>query len=103
MSILGNAKVCKDKVQKKDSTTKQCYSILEKDCCSNQSILKKGDDTIKKANNELQAETIVFLNSFFYTYINLFEGLDKNVVPFKLYKPPLLSEDIQILNETFLI
>lgn len=103
MSIIGNAKVCKDKIQKKDSTTKKCSSFQEKDCCSNQSVLKKGDDTIIKDNNELQTEIIVFLNSFFYTYINLFEGLDKNVVPFKLYKPLLLSKDIQILNETFLI
>ena len=103
MSIIGKAKVCKDKVQKKDSITKQCSSIQEKDCCSNQTLIKKGDDTLKKANNEFQSEIIVFLNLFFYAYINLFEGLDKNVVPFKHYRSPLLSKDIQILNETFLI
>tara|TARA_R110002167_G_scaffold126339_2_gene307041 strand:- start:2052 stop:2393 length:342 start_codon:yes stop_codon:yes gene_type:complete len=103
MSIIGKAKVCKDKVQKKDSTTKQCSSIQEKDCCSNQTLIKKGDDTIKKDKNEFQSETIIFFNLFFYAYINLFEGLDKNVVPFKHYRPPLLSKDIQILYETFLI
>lgn len=103
MSILGKAKVCKDKVQKKDATTKQCSSMQEKGCCSNQSFVKTGDDTFKKTNTVQETETLVFLNTYFYTYINLFEGLDKKVVPFKHYRSPLLSKDIQILNETFLI
>nr|WP_221930759.1 hypothetical protein [Changchengzhania lutea] len=103
MAIFGKAEACKDKVQKKDSTTKKCTTFQEKGCCSSQSYVKTGDDTIKKANNELQAEDIVFLNTFFYTYINLFEGLDENIVPFKHYRPPLLFKDIQILHETYLI
>uniref|UniRef100_UPI00404A80EC HYC_CC_PP family protein n=1 Tax=Gelidibacter sp. TaxID=2018083 RepID=UPI00404A80EC len=41
--------------------------------------------------------------AFFNTYINLFEGLEENVISFKTYRPPLLSTDIIILNETFLI
>jgi len=103
MSILGKAKVCMDKVQKKDSPIEQCSSIQEKDCCSNQTFLKKGDDTIIKVNNEFQIETITFINSFFYNYLNLFKGLEKNIVPLKHYRQPLLSKNIQILNETFLI
>ena len=103
MAILGNAKACKDKVQKKDSNTKQCTSLQEKDCCSNQPFVKTGDDVNKKFNTELGAETIVFLNTFFYTYINLFEGLEKNVVPFDKYRLPLLYKDIQVLQETYLI
>ena len=103
MAILSKAEACKDKVQKKDVSTKKCTTFQEKDCCSSRSFLKTGDDIVKKANNELQAEDIVFLNTFFYTYINLFEGLDENVVPFKHYRPPLLFKDILILHETYLI
>jgi hypothetical protein len=103
MSILGKAKVCKDKPQKKDALTKQCTTLQEKDCCSNQSIVKEGDDAFKKSNTLLENETLVFINTFFYTYINLFEGLEKNVISFQTYRPPLLSTDITILNETFLI
>ena len=103
ISILGKAKVCNDKVEMKNSSTKQCSSIQEKNCCSNQTFFKKGVDNLQKANNEFQTENIVFLNSFFYTYKNLFEGLDKNIVPLKHYRQPLLSKNIQILNETYLI
>tara|TARA_R110002073_G_scaffold113998_1_gene251053 strand:+ start:92 stop:514 length:423 start_codon:yes stop_codon:yes gene_type:complete len=103
MSPIGKAKVCAEKVQKKKEPTKQCTTLQEKDCCSNQSFVKTGDDTIKKANTKLEAETIIFLNTFFYVYVNLFEGLEKNIVPFKQYRPPLLSKDIQILHETYLI
>ena len=103
MSILGKAKVCKDKVQKKDNPSKQCTSIQEKDCCNNQTFAKEGNDTLKKSSIEFETETIVFLNTFFYTYINLFEGLEENIVPFYDYRPPLLSKDIQVLYETYLI
>ena len=85
------------------SPFKQCTSIQEKDCCNNQTFVKEGNDIFKKSTNILEVDTLVFLNTFIYTYINLFEGLDKNVVPFKQYRPPLLAKDILILNETFLI
>jgi hypothetical protein len=103
MALLGKAKVCQDKDLKKDSTTKQCTSIQEKDCCSNQTLVKTGDDTIKKVNTQLESEDIFFLKTFFYTYLNLFEGLQANIVPFKHYRPPLLSKDLQVLNEIYLI
>lgn len=103
IAVFNKAESCKDKVQKKDNPTKKCTTFEEKDCCSSQSIVKTGDDIIKKANNDLHAKDKVFLNTFFYTYINLFEGLDKNVVPFKYYRQPLLFKDIQILHETYLI
>lgn len=103
IALLSKAESCKDKVQKKENPTKKCTTFQEKDCCSSQSIVKIGDDIIKKANNDLQVDDIVFLNTYFHTYINLFEGLDENVVPFKHYRSPLLFKDIQILHETYLI
>jgi ubiquitin len=103
MSIIGKAKDCQDKVQKKDTPNKQCTTLQEKDCCSNQTIVKEGDDTFKKSNIILENETLVFINTFFYTYINLFKGQEENAISFQAYRPPLLSTDIIILNETFLI
>ena len=102
-SIISKAKACTDKNQLTDGPTKHCTTLQEKDCCINQTIVKEGDDTFKKSNTILEKENLVFINTFFYTYINLFEGLDRNVIPFQSYRPPLLSVDIIILNETFLI
>ncbi|SRX55079.1 HYC_CC_PP family protein [Aequorivita sp. CIP111184] len=103
MAFFGKAESCKGIVNIKDNTSKQCNSMQEKECCDNQTLLKQGDDTFKKSNTILENETLVFINTFFYTYINLFEGLDRNVISFQTYRPPLLSLDIIILNETFLI
>ncbi|OBX23361.1 MULTISPECIES: HYC_CC_PP family protein [unclassified Bizionia] len=103
IAFFSKAESCMDIVQKKDDNLKQCSSIQEKDCCDNQSIVKEGDDTFKKSNTILETETIVFLNTFVYSYINLFKGLDENAISFRAYRPPLLSTDIIILNETFLI
>ena len=103
MAFFSQAEVCKDKVQNKDNPTKQCNTLQEKDCCDSQTFVKKGDDTFKKSNSILETETLVFLNTFFYTYSNLFEGSEENIISFEAYRPPLLSTDIIILNETFLI
>ena len=102
MAFFGNAEVCKDEVQEIDNPTKQCASFQEKECCDSQIFVKQGDDRIKKTNLNADNENFVFL-LVFYTYIDLFQGLEKNIVPFKHYRPPLLSKDIHILHETYLI
>ena len=103
MAFFSKAKTCNDKVQKEDNPIKKCTTLQEKDCCDNQTILKEASDTFKKTTTVLEVDTLVFLNTFIYSYINLFEGLEKNIVPFEAYRPPLLYEDINILHETYLI
>lgn len=103
MAIFGKAKTCKDETEKKDFSIKNCSSLQEKDCCDSHTFVKQGNNVLENTKCELEAQTIVFLNTFYYTYQNLFEGLEKNIVPFKQYRPPLLSKDIQILHETYLI
>lgn len=66
-------------------------------------------ETIESSNDEL---TVIkeldvrqqeFVQAFIYSYLNLFEGLAQNAVPFKDYEPPLVTKDIQVLHDTFLI
>ena len=103
MAFFSKAETCKDKAQKENSPFKKCTSLQEKDCCDNQTILKEANDTFKKSTTVLEADQLVFLKTFIYSYINLFEGLDKNIVPFEAYRPPLLSKDIHTLYEIYLI
>ncbi len=103
MAFFSKAEACKDKLQKEDNPFKKCTSLQEKDCCNNQTILKEASDTFKKSTTVIGVDTLVFLNTFIYSYINLFEGLEKKIVPFEIYRPPLLSKDIHILHETYLI
>jgi len=103
MAFFGKAEVCKDKVQKIDNPIKQCTSLQEKECCDSHIFVKQGDDTVKRIIVNVDYENFDFLNVFYFTYINLFQGLKENIVPFDDYRPPLLYKDIQILHETYLI
>lgn len=102
-SMFSNAKTCGMEVN--ETPPKKCSLEDDDKCCTTKSLTKKVIDELNIVSIDLEEdlETIVFLNSFLYSYIDLFEGLEKNIVPFEKYSPPLLSEDIQILNETFLI
>jgi len=102
IAVFGKAKPCDDKVQKSESTSKEC-SIEVKDCCRNEMFSKAGDDNVKKVTTEFSIENYVFLNAFFYTCINRFEGFEKNIVPFINYDPPWIEKDILVLHEIFLI
>ena len=84
------------------STEKDC-SILKKNCCKEVSQLIEGQDDLKLNFSEISFQQQIFITSFVFTYINLFEGLDSNIVPFKYYSPPLVVKDLQLLDEVFLI
>jgi len=102
MAILSKAKPCKDKKQESNISSKEC-SFGQKDCCSNATYVKNAEDNAKKAQFEVSTDNIAFLQTFFYTYINLFEGLELKVVPFVDYHPPFIDLDILVLHETFLL
>jgi hypothetical protein len=79
-------------------------SLEEKHCCKDEVQVIKGQDKLKKSSFEdLQFYQQVFLSTFVYSYINLFEGLPELVIPHKNYSPPNLIADIQVLDQVFII
>ena len=79
-------------------------SVKKKPCCKDQVDVVQGQDELKFSSFEnLDFDQQVFLTTFAYSYINLFEGLPKQIIPHKDYSPPNLVADIQLLNDTFLI
>ena len=101
-SILGKAKACNEETNKK--STNECSSLQEKNCCSNQIIVKNGADSFNKTTITLDHETLFFISNPFDFYKNgLFYDLKENKNSFQTYRPPLLSIDVIILNESFLI
>jgi hypothetical protein len=101
-SFFTEAKGCG---MEEDQSVKNCENpfISENSCCTDQQIIKEGEDDLKTAFNNLSFEQQTFVASFFYTYINLFDGLDENISPFKDYSPPFIERDVQVLHQTFLI
>lgn len=77
--------------------------MITNDGCSDQQISVQGQDDLKVSFNDLDLSQQVFLSTFTYSYIGLFQELPQQLIPFSDYSPPLLVRDIQVLNETFLI
>lgn len=101
-AVFGKAKPCKDRKQDIETSTKKC-SLGQMDCCSNSTFIKKASDNLDKVQFDFDANNIDFLQTFFYTYLNLFEGFELKAVPFINYDPPWIEKDLLVLHETFLI
>ncbi len=99
-AIFNKAKGCGMEMEKPSS--KGC-EITKKNCCNDKQLVIDGQDELKLNFDKLTFEQQQFVASFVYTYINLFEGLDKNVSSYEEYKPPLVVKQIFKIDETYLI
>ncbi len=99
-AIFYKAKTCGMKMQQ--PSPKDC-SITKKNCCSEKQIAIEGQDNLQSSFNSLPFEQQQFIVSFIYTYINLFECLDKNESSYSVYKPPLVIRQLYKIDETYLI
>ncbi|WP_179338663.1 HYC_CC_PP family protein [Winogradskyella ludwigii] len=78
-------------------------TITKKDCCKNEQSVVDGQDELQLSLENITLEQQLFIASFVYTYINLFEDFDTNISTFEDYKPPLVRKQIFKLDETYLI
>jgi hypothetical protein len=99
-SVFLKAKSCG--MDNPQTSKKDCETIV-KDCCKEEQQLIEGQEDLKLDLTDLNDQQQLFLHSFVLTYIDLFEGLEKHIVPYKHYRPPLVVKDIQLLDEVFLI
>ncbi len=84
--------------------TSTCKSSeLKKKCCSDEQLTFEGENELQLTFEKLNFKQQVFVSSFIYTYINLFEGLEENIIPLQDYLPPLVVKDILLLDQVFLI
>ena len=100
-SFMGHAESCDMEVQE-SAELPEC-NLVKADCCGDEVLTVDGQNDLKVSFEKLSFEQQQFVVSFVYSYLNLFEGLQENVVPFSHYPPPLLVKDIHILDQTFLI
>ena len=86
-----------------DNPSTEGCSITKKNCCNDEQLVVDGQDELQLQVDKISLEQQVFIASFVYTYINLFEGLDNNVSSFEEYEPPLVIRQIFKIDETYLI
>jgi hypothetical protein len=99
-AIFQKVKSCGMKMQK--PSTEGC-SIAKKSCCNDEQLVLDGQDELQLLVDKFSFEQQVFIASFVYTYINLFEGLDNNITSYEEYKPPLVIRQLYKIDETYLI
>lgn len=78
-------------------------SIAKKNCCNDEQLAIQGQDELQLQVDKISFEKQIFVASFVYSYINLFEGFESNVSSYEEYKPPLVIKRIYKLDETYLI
>lgn len=100
-AILQKAENCGMEMEK-PAPVSDC-NVSKKNCCSDKELVVVGADDLKKSNETLTSDQHLFVASFIYTYVNLFEGLEENETSYKDYSPPLVHRRIYKLDETYLI
>ncbi|CAL2095560.1 conserved protein of unknown function [Tenacibaculum sp. 190524A02b] len=101
IAIFKKAETCGMEMQK-SIANKNC-SITKKNCCSDKQMAIEGQDELKSSPTLLSLEQQVFVASFVYSYLNLFESEEIDNAFYKDYSPPLVIRDIYKLDETYLI
>lgn len=99
-AIFHKAKGCGMEMEK--PSTKGC-SITKKNCCDDKQLVQNGQDELQISVDKITFEQHLFIASFVYTYINLFEGLENSVSSYEKYKPPLVIKQLYKIDETYLI
>jgi len=77
--------------------------LSKKSCCSDDQLFIDGQDDLKNNFSNLTFEQQIFVASFTYSYISLFEETASSEVLFFDYAPPFVKRDVQALHQTFLI
>ena len=78
-------------------------AVSKKDCCTDEQLLLEGQTELKSLSDHLTTAQEVFLISFVYTYLELFEVSEDNTSDYLAYRPPLVTHRIYKLVESYLI
>jgi hypothetical protein len=73
------------------------------DCCTDIQILVEGQDDFNGSFDQLSFSQQIFITSFIYSYVNLFEGFENSSPGDWQYASPPLIRDTRVLYQTFLI
>ena len=99
VSVFTEANKCK-----MEALEMELEKITKESCCKDKIDVVKGqEELIVKTIDDLDVTQQLFVATFTYSYLNLFEGLPQLVIPHKNYSPPILVTDLQVLDQVFLI
>ncbi len=101
VGFFSKAESCGMEMQK-PASSENC-ELSKSDCCKDEVTQFTGQNELNTSFSSLNFDQQIFVASFVYTYVNLFEGLAVISVPYKYHTPPLVDKEITILYQVFLI
>lgn len=101
VSLFSKVEVCNMDMQKTSSENDSCDN--NNNCCKDVIKHIKGQSDLKVDFSSLNFGQQIFVASFAYSYINLFEGFKTNRNSLNYYFSPLVDKDFNILYRVFRI
>lgn len=99
VAVFFKAENCGMKMSSNSSGT-----LEKKRCCKDEIEVIQGQDDLKITSfDDLDFSQQLFITSYVYSIVKLFESLPKQIIPHKDYSPPNLVADIQVLDQVFII
>jgi hypothetical protein len=78
-------------------------AFVKSNCCKDKQMIIDGQDEMQLSIATISFEQQVFITSFIYTYVHLFEDVNTAVTSYQAYQEPLVSRQLYKLAETYLI
>ena len=78
-------------------------AIVKSNCCNDKQMIIDGQDEMQLLITTIPFEQQLFITSFIYTYVQLFESSDTAVSSYQAYNEPLVSRQLYKIAETYLI
>ncbi|WP_299435194.1 hypothetical protein [uncultured Maribacter sp.] len=85
------------------SNSKEIAKVQKKSCCDEELIAFEGQNNVKPSFNDFDLEHQRFLVTYIQSFIGLFVSSVEKNQPYAKYIPPKIIEDIQLLDNVFLI
>jgi hypothetical protein len=86
------------------ATSSSCDEVLsKKSCCSDEQLIVEGQDEVKVTWDSFSLDQQQLLVVHTYSYIALFLGEEQKETPVKAHAPPLIVDDIYLLDQSFLL
>ncbi len=111
VSIFGKANACNMMEEVNDSSNhcqveqknQQQDSFKQSKCCYNETLAVDITDELTNADNTtLSHAQLTFITAYFISSYHLFFSEEKETEYFN-YSPPMISKDIQVLDQVFII
>jgi hypothetical protein len=103
LTMIHDVEGCGMELEVQEACANTSRSVEKKNCCSEDYLQLKLDDNFNKTSTQNLSIDFEFVAAFVVTYLDLYSFKNANTPEYLDYSPPLLSSDVQVMNQTFLI